>query len=751
MILHNELFSFENSDANNTIQQNSLLKWLLEYAKEPAIFVVNPADNFRLVMFNDAVCQHFGLSREQLLRCTPSDFDPNFKAKDIDKLATYMATHKSIRFESEHILPTGKRVPVEIIANTFGYEGHEYVIGYFKSPELQPKTDHTAPNASDTHRQELEKQYHKVFENLADSVCIFEIDDNNNAIISDVNGATIKASNRSPYSYLGSYIENLLPESKADNFNKYKTVCLETGEACFYQESFEGETPIHLDISMTPIKNAHGKIERIVLVSRDITQQKHKENLLRHREQEFRALVEHSRDIVVRYNKECKRIYANPAFLQAVEVDKQQEIFGKTPLEDPLADNVSLQMYKYVQSAIKHECCKIVDISCENGKKEACYEVHILPEFDEHNRLISILTIGRDYTERKRIEKALQKSEEKFRTLVENAPDTISRHDLNGRRIYLNPQSAILSGQMYKYVMFSTPAEYPGGIEGENYQRKIMEVIKSGEKTEFQIRWKSSKGDKCSLISLVPEHDESGAIVSVLAIGRDITLLSKIKSELEESRRQLRELSAYRELTREHERKYIAREVHDELGQQLTALKIETQILEMRYGNLDGNFKKQLDRIKDQLQNTISFTRNLVYRLRPGVLDMGIIPAVEWLIDDFQQRTPSCKCALSLPANTVDLSDDIATAIFRIVQESLTNIIKHANAHAVEIKLKEEKNYLNLSIYDNGRGFNTANHREDTFGLMGIRERAIMINAELQIISQEGKGTQIEINIPIRK
>ncbi|ADZ90358.1 PAS domain S-box protein [Marinomonas mediterranea] len=748
MMFNDKLFSFDNSDANDIIQQNNLLKLLFEYTKEPAMFVTDPAEGFRFVMVNEAVCNHFGLSREQLLRCTPVDFDPHFNLEDLDELAILMDHYKSMTFEREHLLPNGNIVPVEISANTFEYNGRALVVGYFRNIETRKKEEKERHKTEEVKRELLEKQYQKVFENLADSVCILEIDQQGNATISAVNGAAVKASNRSPYAYLGNSVDHLFPESKTAIFNQHKDICLETGEACFYQVSFEGEETLYLDISMTPIKNSLGQIERIVLVSRDITLQKHKENLLKLREQEFRALVEHSQDIVIRYNTQCQRVYANPAFLRVVGVKDQTDVLGKSPNEDRLARDVGLQMYAHIQSAIKHECCKIVDISCHNGEEEVCYEIHILPEFDSENNLTSILTIGRDYTQRKRIENALLQSEEKFRTLVENSPDTISRHDLKGRRIYLNPQSEILAGKLYKKILNSTPAQYPGGREGINYQNKIMDVIRTGRKTDFQIGWKSSKGKKFSLISLVPEYDESNEIVSVLAIGRDITLLSNIKSELEASRRQLRELSTYRELTREHERKYIAREVHDELGQQLTALKIETQILEMRYGNLDPNFKIQLDRIKSQLQNTISFTRDLVYRLRPGVLDMGIIPAIEWLVDDFQKRTSDCRCKLIVDSDKITLSDDIATALFRIVQESLTNIIKHADANSIEIHLKKQGKYLTLSIHDNGKGFDTTKQRKDTFGLMGIKERAIMINAELLLNSQKGKGTQIELNIP---
>jgi len=222
----------------------------------------------------------------------------------------------------------------------------------------------------------------------------------------------------------------------------------------------------------------------------------------------------------------------------------------------------------------------------------------------------------------------------------------------------------------------------------------------------------------------------------------------KSEQNLQESRAQLRGLTARREEVREEERKYIAREVHDELGQILSVLQLNVSVIAHK-------FAADLPALREQLQETMMLTtvaldavRNVAQSLRPSVLDMGIVSALEWLAGRFGSNT-GIRCEVHTEEAEIQLDENYAIALFRIVQESLTNVARHARTDKVEITLVREGDDYVLKIRDNGAGFDLGVKKENSFGLVGIRERVLMLAGTVFINSQPGSGTEIVVRIPI--
>ncbi|MFA7096731.1 MAG: PAS domain S-box protein [Gammaproteobacteria bacterium] len=229
---------------------------------------------------------------------------------------------------------------------------------------------------------------------------------------------------------------------------------------------------------------------------------------------------------------------------------------------------------------------------------------------------------------------------------------------------------------------------------------------------------------------------------------QDITEMKQRELELERQRAQLRELAANRETVREQERTRVAREIHDELGQSLTSLRMKAALIGLGFGAKDPLLGEQIDDIKALIDQTIIVVRNVASKLRPGALDLGIISAVEWLAQDFEERT-GILCGLDLDPD-IELKDDRATMVFRILQESLTNVARHAEANHVEISLKEQDGFYCLEVSDDGKGFDmNAPAERKTFGLLGIQERAMVLGGELSIASSPGAGTMLKLRIPV--
>ena len=219
--------------------------------------------------------------------------------------------------------------------------------------------------------------------------------------------------------------------------------------------------------------------------------------------------------------------------------------------------------------------------------------------------------------------------------------------------------------------------------------------------------------------------------------------------ELLRSRQRIRELVSHQERVREHERTCVAREIHDELGQYLTALRMDTALLRIKLVTLDPALVERTDAMKDLIDHTITAVRSLATQLRPAALDLGLASAAEWLVHDFSARA-GVECLLDIPEKDLELSEDLATATFRILQESLTNVSRHARAGMVEIHIERDADALHMNVRDDGVGFDLQQAGEHkTYGLMGIRERAIMLGGEVHIVSSPGAGTNLTVRLPL--
>jgi PAS domain S-box-containing protein len=228
----------------------------------------------------------------------------------------------------------------------------------------------------------------------------------------------------------------------------------------------------------------------------------------------------------------------------------------------------------------------------------------------------------------------------------------------------------------------------------------------------------------------------------------DVTERRRYVAALLQSEAQLRELSAHLETVREEEKARIAREVHDELGQMLTVLKLETSMCELAYAQLDPGLNERLNSMKRLIAQLFQLVRDVATALRPPILDAGIASAIEWQARRFEART-QIPCLVQVPDNLPALSDAKAIGLFRILQEALTNVMRHARAHTVELTLVVEGGDLQLTISDDGIGFVESQGRPVSFGVVGMRERVLMMGGQLSLHSEPGEGTTLTVRVPL--
>lgn len=341
-----------------------------------------------------------------------------------------------------------------------------------------------------------------------------------------------------------------------------------------------------------------------------------------------------------------------------------------------------------------------------------------------------------------------REAEEKFRGVLESAPEAMVIVD-QGRRIALvNSQAealfgyprAELIGQPVEVLMPERFRDGHGQAATAYLARPRVRPVGQGGPLLARRRDGSEFPAEISLSPL-----DLGDRLLVVSTIRDVTARQALEEELVSSRQRLREWAAHRETVREEERKRIAGEIHDELGSLLTALKMDISLLRMGVGD-DPAIQGRIGQMRDLVEQTIRMVRRVATQLRPAALNLGIVPALEWLLEDFGRRT-AIACRLAAEGE-LEMDDAQATALFRIVQESLTNVARHAGASEVTVSLAQRSGTIDLQVRDNGCGFDPRGPRDTTFGLLGLHERATLLGGRLAIDSGIGRGTTVALVIP---
>ncbi len=331
--------------------------------------------------------------------------------------------------------------------------------------------------------------------------------------------------------------------------------------------------------------------------------------------------------------------------------------------------------------------------------------------------------------------------------------------DQMGRIMFMNPKAENLLGwsEMELFgrnvdeVFYGQPGSADNITQAQKEYSQVMSVVHAGsiyrnDDTQFQ-----RKGGTMFQVAFVttPIVTDGKVVASVTAF-QDISQRKAVEMELSESRRQLRDLSAFLQTVREEERAYLARELHDELGQMLTVFEMDLHWMRAQFTPQQTALIQKVNTLTELVNVSMNAVHRIAADLRPWLLDdLGLGAAIEWQLEQFRERS-GMMVVLSLVPEEIIVEEPLATAIFRIVQEALTNVVRHAGANQVEVSLCRQAETLALKIKDNGRGM-VADYKpqRNSYGLIGMRERVYNLGGRFHMDSALGEGTVIEINFPV--
>ncbi|MFI8336126.1 PAS domain S-box protein [Pseudomonas taetrolens] len=439
-----------------------------------------------------------------------------------------------------------------------------------------------------------------------------------------------------------------------------------------------------------------------------------------------------------------------------------EDMLGYTPgavLERPLSDfEPGLSMDRWLslwrRARASEEGVQRIETHCvrADGSQFPADVTLSFLRFQEAEYLVVYLN---DLTERRRVQAALQESDARLQGIAANVPGLVFRLErslLTGELDfpYISEGSESLAG-----FSPATLRQREVGLRSlvhpddkADYHRVQDIALDSDSDWSWQGRILTSQGQqRWAEIKAITRRLEDGTVVWD-GIVWDISESKRIELALDSSRGQLRELSAHLESVREEEKARIAREVHDELGQMLTVLKLETSMCELAYADLDPGLRERLNSMKKLIAQLFQLVRDVATALRPPILDAGICSAIEWQARRFEART-QIPCLVQVPEHLPPLSAAKEVGLFRILQEALTNVIRHAQAQTVELTLSVQGKELCLSISDDGQGFEPSAGRPASFGLVGMRERVLMLGGTLSLQSEPGAGTTLSVRVPL--
>jgi two-component system sensor histidine kinase UhpB len=445
-------------------------------------------------------------------------------------------------------------------------------------------------------------------------------------------------------------------------------------------------------------------------------------------------------------------LLVNNSFCNIFEMEKEQ-LIGK-PFSIVYAKDEQESVLKIFQNDISNYKIKTLferENTIWNGKKAWFEFSNSFLTLPDGNKIT--LSIIKDITERKNSEIEIRNSESKYKMLFNNANDAVFVTQLSDEKTYgdfieVNEVACEKLGYSKEEFLQLSPSAIVAPKSIVDFNFNMNRLMEEGHIIYDLVH--RAKDRKLIPVEINAHLFQYNNKPTVLSIARDITERKQAEEKLRRTSKLLRELATHLQTIREEERTMIAQEIHDELGQVLTALKIQVSLLANKLNSDQEPLKQKFNSLSRMIDSSVESVQKISSKLRPGILDeLGLIAAIEWQTEEFEKLT-NIKCSLVIPKEELNLGKEKSTAIFRIFQEALTNIARHSEASRVQISLLNYQSNISLEIQDNGRGIAQEQVKDfKSLGIHGMEERAMVFGGQVYIEGFAGRGTKVKVEIPI--
>jgi len=485
----------------------------------------------------------------------------------------------------------------------------------------------------------------------------------------------------------------------------------------------------------------------------DITARKQAEETLRESEKRYTVLFESTPDGILAADIHTRKFqYANPAICSMLGYSKE-ELMGISVDDIHPKEHIERVLSEFKHMA-RGEKTLATEIPCLRKDGTVIYaDINTTKELLDGKE--TIIGFFRDITERKRAEEALQESEQKYKSLINNVKLGIFRSTpgATGKFLEVNPTMEEITGYSREELLSMNVSDLY--VRPEEREAVLEEMATAVGKATKELNFRKKDGTEIVVSDTkVAVRDNTGKVLYFDGIIEDITERKQAEGALQESEKKLRFLSSHLLTAQERERRRVSIELHDELGQALTLLKIRLRFIERKLRKDQAGIRQDCEDTLGYMDQVIENVRRLSRDLSPSILDdLGLSAALRWLIDDFTKHY-NIKTSLYMDDINDLFSLEAQITIYRIFQESFTNIVKHAQATRVSVAIRKQNGSVSFLVEDDGKGFDVEqavgrNSTEKGLGLTAMDERARMLEGFLDIWSQEEKGTRITLTIPM--
>jgi len=465
-------------------------------------------------------------------------------------------------------------------------------------------------------------------------------------------------------------------------------------------------------------------------------------------EEKYRNIVETTEEGICTFDAKGDFYFINQKFTDMTGYSLQELI------EKPYGDMLTERGKKIIEDKIINRKMGLrenyeLQLKTKSGKL-IWVNVAANPIFDDDGHYTGALAMYTDITDRVRLQEELRKSTEYYQILFQQSPHPYQSLDAQGLFNDVNGIWLETLGYSKSDVINKWFGDFLHDDDKERFADQYAQFIEKGEIHDLDLRMRRKNG---GLIDISFDgrvgKTESGSFDQAYCLWRDVSLIRKAQRALVDSEEKLRALTNYLQTAIENDRAHLAREIHDEFGQLLTGLKMDLAWC-IRNNSDIAILMKRFESMNILIDDAIKTSRRLTSELRPGLLDdLGLIPAMEWYVGEFKHRS-DIDCQLVCPENEPEMDSSLKTTVYRIFQESLTNIARHAQATKASISLLFENHTLLMEIIDDGRGI-TLNEIKDSrsLGLLGMQERARQQGGSVDISGNTNQGTTVIASFPL--